>query len=71
MLWHKLPKSIYFRRGCLPIALEEIATDGKKRAFIVTDSFLFNNGYVDEVTNVLKNLVLKRKFSLKLKLIPH
>ncbi|SPY94112.1 bifunctional acetaldehyde-CoA/alcohol dehydrogenase [Proteus mirabilis] len=29
-------------------------TDGKKRAFIVTDSFLFNNGYVDEVTNVLK-----------------
>ena len=29
MLWHKLPKSIYFRRGCLPIALEEIATDGK------------------------------------------
>ncbi|HBC6229123.1 TPA: bifunctional acetaldehyde-CoA/alcohol dehydrogenase [Proteus mirabilis] len=54
MLWHKLPKSIYFRRGCLPIALEEIATDGKKRAFIVTDSFLFNNGYVDEVTNVLK-----------------
>ncbi|MEX7684787.1 bifunctional acetaldehyde-CoA/alcohol dehydrogenase [Proteus mirabilis] len=54
MLWHKLPKSIYFRRGCLHIALEEIATDGKKRAFIVTDSFLFNNGYVDEVTNVLK-----------------
>ncbi|HGW5158571.1 TPA: bifunctional acetaldehyde-CoA/alcohol dehydrogenase [Proteus mirabilis] len=54
MLWHKLPKSIYFRRGCLPIALEEIATDGKKRAFIVTDSFLFNNGYVDEMTNVLK-----------------
>ncbi|MBG2802757.1 bifunctional acetaldehyde-CoA/alcohol dehydrogenase [Proteus sp. DFP240708] len=54
MLWHKLPKSIYFRRGCLPIALEEIATDGKKRAFIVTDSFLFNNGYVDEVTRVLK-----------------
>ncbi|HCH50910.1 MAG TPA: bifunctional acetaldehyde-CoA/alcohol dehydrogenase [Proteus sp.] len=54
MLWHKLPKSIYFRRGCLPIALEEIASDGKKRAFIVTDSFLFNNGYVDEVTRVLK-----------------
>lgn len=54
MLWHKLPKSIYFRRGCLPIALEEIATDGKKRAFIVTDGFLFNNGYVDEVTRVLK-----------------
>ena len=34
MLWHKLPKSIYFRRGSLPIALEEVATDGAKRAFI-------------------------------------
>lgn len=54
MLWHKLPNSIYFRRGCLPLALEEIATDGAKRAFIVTDSYLFNNGYVDEVVNVLK-----------------
>ncbi|HGJ5856101.1 bifunctional acetaldehyde-CoA/alcohol dehydrogenase [Arsenophonus nasoniae] len=54
MLWHKLPNSIYFRRGCLPIALEEIATDGAKRAFIVTDSYLFNNGYVDEVVKVLK-----------------
>ncbi|EHD21581.1 MULTISPECIES: bifunctional acetaldehyde-CoA/alcohol dehydrogenase [Brenneria] len=55
MLWHKLPKSIYFRRGSLPIALEEVASDGAKRAFIVTDRFLFNNGYVDQVANVLKN----------------
>ncbi|MCO7262053.1 bifunctional acetaldehyde-CoA/alcohol dehydrogenase [Dickeya zeae] len=54
MLWHKLPKSIYFRRGSLPIALEEVATDGAKRAFIVTDRFLFNNGYVDQITSVLK-----------------
>ncbi|MDC9589509.1 bifunctional acetaldehyde-CoA/alcohol dehydrogenase [Xenorhabdus sp. XENO-10] len=54
MLWHKLPKSIYFRRGSLPIALEEVATDGTKRAFIVTDRFLFNNGYADQVINVLK-----------------
>ncbi|MCG7390873.1 MULTISPECIES: bifunctional acetaldehyde-CoA/alcohol dehydrogenase [Pantoea] len=55
MLWHKLPKSIYFRRGSLPIALEEVATDGAKRAFIVTDRFLFNNGYADQVTRVLKS----------------
>ncbi|CAM3985357.1 bifunctional acetaldehyde-CoA/alcohol dehydrogenase [Xenorhabdus thuongxuanensis] len=55
MLWHKLPKSIYFRRGSLPIALEEVATDGTKRAFIVTDRFLFNNGYADQVINVLKS----------------
>ncbi|PWC09622.1 bifunctional acetaldehyde-CoA/alcohol dehydrogenase [Brenneria roseae subsp. americana] len=54
MLWHKLPKSIYFRRGSLPIALEEVASDGAKRAFIVTDRFLFNNGYVDQVATVLK-----------------
>ena len=54
MLWHKLPKSIYFRRGCLPLALEELAVDGAKRAFIVTDRFLFNNGYAEQVTQVLK-----------------
>ncbi|MDR0805793.1 MAG: bifunctional acetaldehyde-CoA/alcohol dehydrogenase [Enterobacteriaceae bacterium] len=54
MLWHKLPKSIYFRRGSLPIALEEVATDGAKRAFIVTDRFLFNNGYTDQIIKVLK-----------------
>ncbi|NRN27557.1 bifunctional acetaldehyde-CoA/alcohol dehydrogenase [Photorhabdus heterorhabditis] len=55
MLWHKLPKSIYFRRGSLPVALGEVATDGAKRAFIVTDRFLFNNGYADQVTDVLKS----------------
>jgi len=54
MLWHKLPKSIYFRRGCLPVALEEIASDGARRAFIVTDRYLFNHGYADQVTRVLK-----------------
>ncbi|KOY60875.1 acetaldehyde dehydrogenase [Photorhabdus heterorhabditis] len=55
MLWHKLPKSIYFRRGSLPVALGEVATDGAKRAFIVTDRFLFNHGYADQVTDVLKS----------------
>ncbi|KAA5972652.1 bifunctional acetaldehyde-CoA/alcohol dehydrogenase [Pantoea sp. M_9] len=55
MLWHKLPKSIYFRRGSLPIALEEVAAEGAKRAFIVTDRFLFNNGYAERVTRVLKS----------------
>lgn len=52
MLWHKLPKSIYFRRGCLPIALEDLA--GKKRCLIVTDRFLFENGYVDGTVSLLK-----------------
>jgi len=52
MLWHKLPKSIYFRRGSLPIALGDL--EGKKRAFLVTDRFLFNNGYADEIVALLK-----------------
>ncbi|MFM2482186.1 bifunctional acetaldehyde-CoA/alcohol dehydrogenase [Celerinatantimonas sp. YJH-8] len=52
MLWHKLPQSIYFRRGCLPEALTDL--EGKKRACIVTDRFLFNNGYVDELIEILK-----------------
>ncbi|QFU22933.1 bifunctional acetaldehyde-CoA/alcohol dehydrogenase [Shewanella eurypsychrophilus] len=52
MLWHKLPSSIYFRRGCLPIALEELSD--KKRALIVTDKYLFNNGYCDETISILK-----------------
>ncbi len=50
----QLPKSIYFRRGSLPIALDEVITDGHKRALIVTDRFLFNNGYADQITSVLK-----------------
>lgn len=52
MLWHKLPKSIYFRRGSLPVALTDL--EGKKRAFLVTDRFLFNNGYADEIVSLLK-----------------
>lgn len=52
MLWHKLPKSIYFRRGCLPVALSDL--EGKKRALVVTDRFLFNNGYADDVVSLLK-----------------
>ena len=53
MLWHKLPKSIYFRRGSLPIAMSDL--EGKKRAFLVTDRFLFNNGYADDVVQILKS----------------
>jgi len=52
MLWHKLPKSIYFRRGCLPIALEDLAD--RKRCLIVTDRYLFENGYVDDTVRILK-----------------
>jgi len=54
MLWHKLPKSIYFRRGCLPFALEDLR--GRKRCLIVTDRYLFENGYIDETVGLLKGL---------------
>jgi acetaldehyde dehydrogenase/alcohol dehydrogenase len=52
MLWHKLPKSIYFRRGSLPVALGDLA--GRKRAAIVTDMYLYNSGACDEAVRILK-----------------
>jgi len=52
MLWHKVPKSIYFRRGCLKEALKDLA--GKKKALVVTDRFLFANGYIDETAHLLR-----------------
>src|SRR3712207_318685 len=54
MLWHKLPRSIYFRRGCLPFALEDLR--GRKRCLVVTDRFLFDNGHVDHTARLLKAL---------------
>jgi acetaldehyde dehydrogenase / alcohol dehydrogenase len=57
MLWHKLPRSIYFRRGCLVEALKELGD--RKRALIVTDMFLFRHGYVDELIRILKSLNLE------------
>jgi len=55
MLWFRTPDKIYIKRGCLPTALDELK-GWKKRAFIVTDSFLFNNGYTAPVANKLDEL---------------
>ncbi|MBE0614617.1 MAG: bifunctional acetaldehyde-CoA/alcohol dehydrogenase [Burkholderiales bacterium] len=52
MLWHKLPKSIYFRRGCLAPALEDLV--GRHRCMIVTDRFLKEHGHVDDCVRLLK-----------------
>lgn len=52
MLWFRLPPKVYFKYGCLPVALQEL--EGKKRAFIVTDSFLFNSGMIDKITDTLQ-----------------
>jgi acetaldehyde dehydrogenase / alcohol dehydrogenase len=57
MLWFRVPPKIYFKTGCLPVALRELA--GKKRAFIVTDKPLFDLGVVDKVTQVLDEIGIK------------
>lgn len=54
MLWFKVPPKIYFKRGATDLALRELK--GKKRAFIVTNSFLFNSGAVDKITKILKEI---------------
>ncbi len=57
MLWLRLPEKVYFKRGCLPVALRELKeVYGKKRAFIVTDEYLYNSGLVGKVTSVLDRL---------------
>ena len=53
MLWFRVPEKTYFKYGCLPIALQELADMGKKKAFIVTDRVLFDMGYTNKVTDVL------------------
>lgn len=54
MLWFRTPQKVYFKKGCLPVALNELRDVlGKKRAFIVTDSFLFSNGYTKPITDQL------------------
>ena len=57
MLWFRAPQKVYFKKGCLPVALNELGTVyGKKKAFVVTDSFLYNNGYTKAITDKLDEL---------------
>lgn len=57
MLWFRTPQKVYFKKGCLPVALNELRdVMNKKRAFIVTDSFLYKNGYTKSVTDKLDEL---------------
>ncbi len=54
MLWFRAPEKIYMKKGCLPVALDELGTVmGKKKAFVVTDSFLYENGYTKAITDKL------------------
>lgn len=57
MLWFRAPEKVYFKKGCLPVALRELKdVMGKKKAFIVTDSFLYKNGYTKEITDQLDEM---------------
>ena len=54
MLWFRTPEKIYIKKGCLPVALDELKTvRGAKKAFIVTDTFLYQNGYTKPITDKL------------------
>ncbi len=57
MLWFRAPQKVYMKKGCLPVALDELKTVyNKKKVFIVTDSFLFNNGYTKVITDKLNEM---------------
>ena len=60
MLWLRTPEKVYFKRGCLPVALDELGNVmHKKRAFIVTDTFLYKNGYTDVITKKLDEMGIR------------
>ena len=57
MLWFRAPQKLYIKKGCLPVALRELKEVlGKKRVFVVTDSFLYNNGYTRAITDRLDEM---------------
>ena len=60
MLWFRAPEKVYFKRGSLPVALDELGSVlGKKKCFIVTDTFLYNNGYTKTITDKLDAMGIK------------
>ena len=57
MLWFRAPQKVYFKKGCLPVALDELKNVyNKKKAFIVTDTFLYQNGYTKPITDKLDEM---------------
>lgn len=60
MLWFRAPEKVYIKKGCLPVALQELKTVmNKKKVFIVTDKFLYSNGYTKAITDKLDELGIK------------
>ncbi len=57
MLWFRVPEKVYIKKGCLPVALDELKTVmGKRRAFLVTDSFLYKSGFAKPITDKLDEM---------------
>ena len=57
MLWFRAPEKVYIKKGCLPVALDELSSvRGAKKAFIVTDTFLYQNGYTKPITDKLDEM---------------
>lgn len=57
MLWFRTPEKVYIKKGCLPVAISELKNVlGKNRAFIVTDKFLYSNGYTKALTDKLDEM---------------
>ena len=57
MLWFRAPEKVYIKKGCLPVALDELrSVRGAKKAFIVTDTFLYHNGYTKPITDKLDEM---------------
>ncbi|MDI9508406.1 MAG: bifunctional acetaldehyde-CoA/alcohol dehydrogenase [Bacillota bacterium] len=57
MLWFRAPEKIYFKKGSMPVALDELSSVmNKKKAFIVTDGFLYKNGFVKSITDRLDSI---------------
>ena len=65
MLWFRTPQKVYLKKGCLPVALDELKNYyGKKKAFIVTDTFLFENGFTKPITDKLDEMgIIHQTFS--------
>ena len=62
MLWFRAPQKVYFKKGCMPVALDELGTVmGKKKAFIVTDQFLYKNGYAKGIEEKLDEMGIQHQ----------
>ena len=60
MLWFRTPEKVYFKKGCMAVALDELKTElHKKKAFVVTDSFLYQNGYTKPITDKLDEMGIR------------